>query len=239
MINKKKIIIFSDFDGTITEHDVILTIMEKFAPPGWIELKDKILYERTITLKDGVEKLFGLIESRKKNEIIDYIKEKVKLREGFIEFTDFCKKEKIEFNVLSGGLDFHIEPILENFRDKLKIFSNKANFNSKNIKIDYEYLPENCILCGDCGFCKIEVIEKYPKEKFIRILIGDSLTDLAASKVVDIVFARGDLIKYLEKERSEIRDQNSEEKSQIISYIPFNNFHEVKEQLVQKLQIMI
>ena len=221
----KSPIIFSDFDGTITERDVIISIMEKFAPPEWKELKDKILYERTITLKDGVEKLFGLIESKKKNEVISFIKEKVKLREGFEDFLNFCEKEKIEFNVLSGGLDFHIEPVLENYKDKLKIFCNKANFNSKNIKIDYEYLPKNCSLCGDCGFCKIEVIQKYPKEKFTRILIGDSLTDLAASKVVDMVFARGDLIKYLEQEK--------------LSYVPFSTFYEVKEQLVQILSIRI
>lgn len=216
-------IIFSDFDGTITERDVILTIMERFAPPEWVEIKNKILYERTITLKDGVEKLFSLIESNKKNKITDFIKEKVKLRGGFEDFLSFCEKEKIEFNVLSGGLDFHIEPVLGKFRNKLKIFCNKANFNSKNIKINYEYLPEDCSLCGDCGFCKIEVIEKYPKEKFTRILIGDSLTDLAASKIADMVFARGDLIKYLEQEK--------------ISYIPFQTFYEVKGQLAQKLSI--
>ena len=225
MITNKIPVIFSDFDGTITERDVILTIMERFAPPEWVELKDNILYKRTITLKDGVEKLFGLIESKKKNEIITFIKEKTKLREGFADFLSFCKGENIEFNVLSGGLDFHIEPVLENFRDKLKIFCNKANFNSKKIKIDYEYLPKNCTPCGDCGFCKIEVIERFPKEKFTRILIGDSLTDLGAAKIADMVFARGDLIKYLEQEK--------------ISYIPFNNFYEVREQLVRKLSIRI
>ena len=109
MFKSKLPIIFCDFDGTITERDVIVMIMEKFAPPEWTEIKAKILYERTMTLKDGVEKLFSLIESSKKTEIIDYIKEKVKLREGFVEFLDFCEKEKIEFNVLSAGLDFFIE----------------------------------------------------------------------------------------------------------------------------------
>ena len=216
----KKPIIFSDFDGTITERDVIVMIMEKFAPPEWIEIKDKILHERTIALRDGVEKLFSLIDSNKKNEIIDFVKREAKLRKGFTEFLDFCKKEKIEFNVISGGLTFFIEPVLEKYKDKLKILCNLGNFSSEKIGIDYKYLPKNCTLCGNCGCCKIEIIEKYPKEQFTRVLIGDSLTDLAASKVADIVFARADLIKYLEQEK--------------ISYIPFQNFHEVKEQLVQK-----
>ena len=220
MIKNKKSIIFSDFDGTITERDVIVMIMEKFAPPGWEEIKNKILYERTITLRDGVEKLFSLIDSSKKNEIVDFVKKEVKIRNGFDEFLEFCKKENIDFNVISGGLNFFVEPVLEPYKNKLKIFCNSGNFKSEKIKIDYKYLPENCSLCGNCGCCKIEIIEKYSKENFIRLLIGDSLTDLAASKIADIVFARGDLIKYLEQDK--------------ISYIPFNNFYEVKEKLQQK-----
>lgn len=214
MIKSKKPVIFSDFDGTITERDVIIMIMEKFAPPEWVQIKDKILYERSITLKDGVERLFSLIDSSKKKEIIDFVKKEAKPREGFIEFLDFCKNENIEFNVVSGGLDFFVNTVLGDYKDKLKIFCNSGDFSSEKIKIDYKYLPKNCTLCGECGCCKIEIIQKYPKEKFIRLVIGDSLTDLAASKVADMVFARGDLIKYLEQEK--------------ISFIPFNDFHEVK-----------
>lgn len=220
MVNKKKLVIFSDFDGTITERDVIIMIMEKFAPSKWVEIKDKILYNRTITLKNGVEMLFGLLESSKKDEIIAYAKNEAKIRSGFKEFLNFCSHENIEFNVLSGGLDFFIEPVLEEYKSKLKIFCNSGDFNSEKIRIKYSYLPLQCSLCGDCGCCKIEIIEKHEKEQFIRVLIGDSLTDLAPSRVVDVVFARGDLIKYLKQEK--------------ISYIPFNDFYEVKEKLAQK-----
>ena len=219
MINSKKPIIFSDFDGTITERDVIVMIMEKFASSEWIKIKDKILYERSITLKEGVEKLFNLIESSYKVEIIDYVKKHAKIRKGFKEFIDFCKIEGVEFNVVSGGLDFFVCAVLEDYRNKIKIFCNNGNFNSKNIGIDYKYLPKNCNLCGDCGCCKIEIMERYPKDKFLWVVIGDSLTDLAPSKVADIVFARSDLIKYLKQEN--------------IPYIPFQNFYEVKDQLVQ------
>ena len=217
----KKPIIFSDFDGTITERDVIVMIMEKFAPPEWVEIKDKILYERSIPLKDGIEKLFSLIDSSKKNEIIEFAKKEAKIRAGFSEFLDFCEKEKIEFNVISGGLDFFIEAVLRNHISRLKIFCNSGDFSSGRIKIKYKYLPKSCDLCGQCGCCKVEIIEKYPKDRFTKVVIGDGLADLAPAKVADIVFARGDLIKYLEQEK--------------ISYISFNDFFEVKEKLAQKL----
>lgn len=221
MDNSKKLIIFSDFDGTITERDVIVMIMEKFAPPEWVEIKDKILYQRSITLKDGVERLFSLIDSKKKDTIIEFVKKESRIRAGFNELLDFCKKENIEFNVLSAGLDFFIKPVLENFKDKLNIFCNKANFKSDVIKIDYKYLPKNCELCGQCGCCKVEIIEKYPQERFKRVIIGDGLAELPCAKIADVVFATGNLIKLLEQEN--------------IPCIPFNNFYEVKKQLAQKL----
>ncbi len=90
MVKNKKIIIFSDFDGTITERDVVVMIMEKFAPPEWEDIKNKILYERSISLKDGIERLFGFIDSSKKAEILTFVKSKVRLRDGFVDFIDFC-----------------------------------------------------------------------------------------------------------------------------------------------------
>ena len=225
MTKQKTAIIFSDFDGTITEHDVIVMIMEKFAPPEWVQVKDDILYRRTITLKDGVEKLFSFIPASKKNEIITFVRNNVKIRNGFEQFLIFCKNNNIEFNVLSGGLDFFIEEVLSKWKSQINIFCNEADFTSEKIKIRYKYLPEDCNVCGECGCCKIEIIEKSSKDKYLRVLIGDSLTDLAPSKVVDIVFARSDLIKYLEQEN--------------IKYIPFNDFYEVVEKLKQiQLQIV-
>jgi len=221
LVKEKKTIIFSDFDGTITERDVIVMVMEKFAPPEWVKLKDQILYERTISLKEGIEKLFGLIGSNKKEEIIDFVKKEAKLRSGFPEFVDFCRLENIELNVFSASLDFLIEPLLKDFKNKLKIFSNGADFSSEKISINYNYLPKNCSLCGTCGCCKVEIIEKYPKEHFIRVVIGDGLAELAPSKIADLVFARGNLIKLLEQEK--------------ISYIPFQNFHEVQKQLIKNV----
>ncbi len=217
MLKEKKVIIFSDYDGTITKRDVIVTIMERFAPPEWVSIKDKILYERTIKLKDGIEMLFNLIDSSKRTEIEKYIKDTVSLRDGFKEFIGFCKEKKIKFNVLSGGLDFHIEPIIENFKNDVEIYCNKADFNFEKIKINYKYLPKNCTLCGDCGCCKIEIIEKYPKENYFRIVIGDSLTDLSPSRVADLIFARSDLKKYLDEEG--------------IKYIPFETFFDVKDKI--------
>lgn len=216
----KNLAIFCDFDGTITKRDVIITIMEKFAPPEWVQIKDDILYNRTIPLKTGIEMLFRLIDSNKKEAIESYIKETVQTRDGFEELLIYCNENNIKFHVVSGGLGFHIYPILEKYinnglLNKKNIICNEADFTAEKIKVSYKYLPKNCTLCGDCGCCKIEFLENYPDS--YKIVIGDSLTDLSPSKIADMVFARGDLIKYLNEEK--------------INYVPFETFFEIQSKL--------
>ena len=69
---KKEIILFCDFDGTITERDNIVDIMKQFAPPGWEDIVQDILHQR-VTIRDGVGKLFATIPSDKKQEIIEFV----------------------------------------------------------------------------------------------------------------------------------------------------------------------
>ena len=218
--NNKKLAIFCDFDGMITKRDVIITIMERFAPPEWVKIKDDILYNRTIPLKTGIEMLFGLIDSNKKEAIESYIKEIVLIRDGFKELLVFCNENNIKFHVVSGGLGFHIYPILEEYLkdgslNKENIICNEADFGQEKIKVTYKYLPKNCTLCGDCGCCKIEFLENYPDS--YKIVIGDSLTDLSPSKIADMVFARGDLIKYLNAEK--------------INHKEFDTFFDIKKEI--------
>ena len=43
--------------------------------------------------------------------------------------------------------------------------------------------------------CKPRIIRSFPREKFCRILIGDSLTDFAGARLADHVFARSHLLE--------------------------------------------
>lgn len=78
----KQPVIFCDFDGTITESDNIISIMKHFAPPEWEALKDGV-WNQTLSIKKGVGKMFSLLPSTLKDEIIQYVKEIGVLRAGF------------------------------------------------------------------------------------------------------------------------------------------------------------
>lgn len=101
----RQLVLFCDFDGTITENDNIIAIMKQFAPPEWEALKDDILAER-ISVQEGVGKMFSLLPSSLKGEIVDFLRGTARLREGFREFAAWTKEQGIPLYVVSGGIDF-------------------------------------------------------------------------------------------------------------------------------------
>lgn len=190
----KKPIIFCDFDGTITMKDNIIAIMKKFAPPQWKTITDQIMNQE-ISIREGVGKLFSLLPSTLKEEITDYALEQAEIRPGFGRLVSKTKEENIPFYVVSGGIDFFVDPLLEPFQiEKDHIYRNESDFSGENIRITWPHpCDEHCDV--DCGLCKTTIIRSYSQEKYYRIMIGDSITDLAGAKLADIVFARGFLLE--------------------------------------------
>ncbi|EST53616.1 2-hydroxy-3-keto-5-methylthiopentenyl-1-phosphate phosphatase [Brevibacillus panacihumi W25] len=185
----KKLVLFCDFDGTITEKDNIVSIVRKFAPPECETLIEQILTQK-ITIQSGVGQLFQMVPSSKKQEIIDFILEEAKIRPGFAEFVRFCREEGVELLITSGGIDFFVEPILAPFDlTGVPIYCNGSDFSGDHITITWpHHCDEHC--STGCGMCKTTIIRRYDPNQYFRVVIGDSITDLAGAKIADYVIAR-------------------------------------------------
>lgn len=184
-----KPVIFCDFDGTVTERDNIISMMEKFAPQGWELIKDQIL-SRQISINEGVGKLFSLLPTNLKEELTEFAIGNAKIRPGFEEFVEFARAKGIPLYIVSGGIDFFVYPILEKYGPFDGVYCNESDFTGERIKILW---PNECdSLCkNDCGCCKPSIIRKLNNhEDRFKIVIGDSVTDLEAAKHADFVLAR-------------------------------------------------
>lgn len=181
-------VIFCDFDGTVTEKDNIIAIMNRFGADGWDELKEGVL-NRTISIREGVGKMFSLLPVTLKKEIIEFAVENARIRPGFQEFLDFAKEERIPVYIVSGGIDFFIEPIINRFGPFAGIYCNGSDFSKETIKIEW---PNSCDdqCSNDCGCCKPSIMRKIEQSETYKIVIGDSVTDLEAAKQADFVLAR-------------------------------------------------
>lgn len=188
-LQPKKRIIFCDFDGTITVNDNIVAIIRHFNPPGWESIVERIVSEE-LSIRDGVGQLFHLLPASMQQEVIDYSITNARIRDGFPELLAYCKEQEIEFYVTSGGIDFFVYPILEQFGiPQDHIYCNSSDFTGETIKITWPHAcDDNC--SNDCGMCKTTIIRRFPKNEYEQILIGDSVTDFQGAKLVDVVFSR-------------------------------------------------
>jgi 2-hydroxy-3-keto-5-methylthiopentenyl-1-phosphate phosphatase len=227
----KQPVIFSDFDGTVTERDVIVMIMEAFAPPEWRDITDRILNQRTLSIREGVTQLFQLIPASKRPEIEAFVAREVKIRTGLDRLLAFCQTQAIPFQVLSGGVDFFIHPVLAPYRNQVAIFCNSAEFPeatspdtpAPGIALTFPYLNESCEPCGQCGCCKISLMDRFDPATHFRIAIGDSLTDLPMARVADWTFARSKLIQYCEEEG--------------LAFTRFETFDDVRNALMSRMAV--
>ncbi len=208
----KKIIIFCDFDGTITENDNIINIMKYFNPPGWEPIKNDILARR-ISVREGVGRLFGLLPTSHREEIANFTINNARIRLGFNEFIHYCQDQKIRLLITSGGIDFFVFPILSSFPlPKQDIYCNASDFSGKHIRILWPFAcDEQCN--NDCGMCKPSILRSFSPDSFFKIAIGDSITDLEVAKMADLVIARDFLLQKC--------------KEQALPYKEFNSFFDV------------
>lgn len=198
----KPIKIFCDFDGTITATDNIIAIMKHFVPDEATPIIQKIL-SKEISIKEGVAKMFALLPSSKKDDIISFLQENAIIREGFQQFMDYTRQKNIPFYVVSGGIDFFVEPMLAPFGPYENIYCNYSSFEGSHIEVLYPYTCDE--LCANyetqsCGCCKPTIMRQHTDDSFFNIVIGDSITDFEAAKQADLVIARDLLLENCDKE---------------------------------------
>ncbi|WP_139490534.1 2-hydroxy-3-keto-5-methylthiopentenyl-1-phosphate phosphatase [Brevibacillus dissolubilis] len=194
----KQLVLFCDFDGTITEKDNIVAIMKRFAPDGWQEITEQILSQK-IGIQEGVGKLFAMLPTSLKQDIIDFVVNEAKIRPGFGEFVQFCEEAGIKLLITSGGIDFFVYPYLAPYNLN-EIYCNASDFSGENILITWpNSCDDECSNKGNCGMCKTKVIRQYDPKQYYRVVIGDSITDLAGAKIADFVIARSLLVEKCEE----------------------------------------
>mgnify|MGYP000858727847 FL=1 len=220
-----KPIIFCDFDGTITETDNIVSLMTHFVPEQSEKIA-KAMMAQTISFKDGITAMFELLSTNQKDDIIQYLLETAVIREGFREFVHYAQEHHIPFYIVSGGVDFFIQPMLEKFGPFSGVYCNSADFSGEQITIVY---PNSCdaqcakFTTQSCGCCKPTVMRQMAQPDHFKIVIGDSISDFEAAKQADLVLAREQLLDHC--------------KDLQVPYEPFNTFYDCLETVKKLIEV--
>lgn len=207
----KDYIIISDFDGTITRCDGLYKFIATYAAGDWEKI-EKDWSEGKISSKECLIEEFKLVPDLSEELISSFVKT-IEIDDSFKDFYKNICDKNIDFCVVSDGVDYFINKILErNNLFGLKIISNHGAFRGESFELTF---PNDFTACkNNAGTCKCKIIEDF-REKYNQIIyIGDGVSDYCVAEKADKLYAKSKLADYCEERN--------------IKFIPYNSFSDIK-----------
>jgi 2-hydroxy-3-keto-5-methylthiopentenyl-1-phosphate phosphatase len=196
-----------DFDGTVTEIDLLDTLARTFGDPEVYAEVDRGLDEGRLTLRDVITREFEPVR-KPLDEVVEWELEHVRIRPGFRELVEDAQSRGWRTVIVSSGFHELIEPILEREGVEVELFANRVDPRPDGWVVEWQY-EGDCDSCGES--CKRSVVRELAEGEVVYV--GDGYSDRCAAEDSDRVFATRGLAEYLD-ERG-------------IPYERFDDFHDV------------
>ncbi|HEV2232478.1 MAG TPA: MtnX-like HAD-IB family phosphatase [Terriglobia bacterium] len=216
-------IIFSDFDGTISQLDVTDLVLTQLAHPSWREVEQEWA-RGLIGSRECLERQMALVSASTKelNALVDT----VPIDPHFAKFHRFLMRHAFPFYVVSDGFDLFIRRVLKNaglngpLRNGTHLFSSALKGRGGRVEPSFPHAGPPCQ--HDCATCKVEIIRQRRRAGSAVIFIGDGLSDRFAAQSADIVFAKRQLLAYC--------------RENAIACRPFETFADIEAELATMLE---
>lgn len=211
---KNKIVLISDFDGTISKKDffymVIDTLLKdkKDSLAPWNDyLNGKIKHIDALT---GIFSQIHLTQAE-----LDKFISTIEVDSYFYDTAKYCKDKNIPFYICSAGTNYYI---------KKRIFDSLHKYNITLISNDATYSQQDGMKLvapeqnspyynSNTGISKQAIVQKLKNEGFFTVYAGDGKPDFKSAQIADVVFAKDMLLELC-------KDKNIETK-------PFNDFKDI------------
>ena len=205
-------VIQCDFDGTITEKDVSFFLLDRFATKDWRKLLEDYRQGKISVGKLNTE-AFSLVKADEQT-LLQAMRGHVDIREGFLDFVDFCREQGFHLHIVSNGLDFYIREILKCLHlESIPFFAAQTTFHPDGMKVVYR---------GPDGTSMESGLKKYFVDSYIEkgcriFYAGNGPSDLEPARLCHLIFATGDLVSFCREAR--------------VPCISFSDFHEILDEL--------
>jgi 2-hydroxy-3-keto-5-methylthiopentenyl-1-phosphate phosphatase len=178
-----------DFDGTVTLEDVADSLLLRFGALGEREIEDS--YRPGVLTEEWVARAFSRVRSPWP-DLRRFVLESARMRPGFPAFVDACRRRGVIVEIVSGGLDFYLDLLLEKWGlPDLPRYCARTRRTRGGLSVRYPFLQG-------------ETLEAFKLRRVLaarsqgrRVLFaGDGTSDLSAARSADAVFARGHLLRH-------------------------------------------
>jgi 2-hydroxy-3-keto-5-methylthiopentenyl-1-phosphate phosphatase len=195
-----------DFDGTITENDLLDRMAREFGDPAVYQEVEDGLHQGTVTLQECITREYEPV-TMPLDEAVTWVLANVSVRSGLPELVTLARERGWNVTVLSSGFEELIRPVLDAVGvDGIDIVANGIDVTPEGWRVQWR----DDAICATCGeACKRASL---PGEGEI-VYVGDGISDRCAAQASDRVFATRGLARYLTERGA--------------SFEPFDDFHDV------------
>jgi len=217
-----KPVVFTDFDGTITQRDVTDEILAQLAHPSWRDVE--LEWTRgLIGSRECLERQIALVNTSV--EDLDALIDAIPIDPDFASFDRLTHERSVPLYVLSEGFDYAIARVLKRagmldpVRNGMQVFSSALRVEGRRLIPSFPHSSPPCE--HGCGTCKAALLRRVGEGKHPIIFVGDGLSDRYAVDEADVVFAKRQLLAYCEEHGKACR--------------PFSTFADVERAVVSLL----
>ena len=200
-----------DFDGTITQDDLLDRVARDFGDPVVYQEVEDALDAGTMPLREVITREYAPVTTPLP-ELVDWVLGQVRVRPGFRELVRSAERAGWEVHVVSSGFEEFIEPVLAREGVDVPIHANRVDARPEGWVVEWRY-PESCDHCHES--CKRDLLP----DGYV-VYIGDGYSDRCAALASDRVFAIRGLAAYLEAKGAR--------------YEGFDDFHDVSRALADE-----
>jgi 2-hydroxy-3-keto-5-methylthiopentenyl-1-phosphate phosphatase len=192
--NKDNLMVFFDFDNTITTIDVIDDMLERFSKDDeWKAVEERWQREEIGSRECLKAQIEGVRIDRAR---LDKYLSTIKIDPYFKRLLRLFSSRGIPALIVSDNFDYILKNILKrNGISDIEIYCNRADFSGDKLNPSFPYANKRC---GDCANCKKTHLLSRKSSGIRTVYIGDGRSDVCASRVSDMVFAK-DYLKELFK----------------------------------------
>jgi 2-hydroxy-3-keto-5-methylthiopentenyl-1-phosphate phosphatase len=193
-------VILCDFDDTAADRNIATLLLDRFHPDPvasgiahWHEARQRFL-RREISLAEYQEISFRRLPATH-GEQAAYVQGNANLRPGFTELASYCSANNVDLAIVSHGLDFYIQALLEQENvGHIPYFAVTTGREDGATTFAYTFAEAQCGWWP--GNCKCKIVEEFRARGQFVIYAGDGASDTCPARRADYVFARDSLLQF-------------------------------------------
>ena len=179
--------VLTDFDDTAAAQNVAELLLHEFGHPTWTEVRERFR-AGDLSLKDYQEITFRRMQADK-DAMQSYVRAHANFRPHFTELLTFCRAHSIPMCIISQGLDFYIQALLDGCgQSGVPVFAVATDFDGQGRVCGYRYdftYPD----APHLGNSKALIVRRFQEQGHHVFFMGDGRSDFEAGEVADTVFA--------------------------------------------------